>query len=79
MEVTLHGSIFIPSFDIICPNNFPAVKEKKYIIRIERNRKEIQSFLGKVNFVRRFIPNFAEIFKHITKMLRKDYDIKWMA
>lgn len=44
-----------------------------------RNRKEIQSFLGKVNFVRHFIPNFAEIVKDITRMLKKGVDIKWTA
>ena len=36
-----------------------------------RSKKDIQSFLGKVNFVRRFIPNFAELVKHITSMLKK--------
>ena len=42
-----------------------------------RSRKGIQSFLGKVNFVRRFIPNFAKIVKDITRMLKKGVDIKW--
>ena len=42
-----------------------------------RSRKEIQSFLGKVNFVRRFIPNFTEIVKDITRMLKKGAEIKW--
>jgi hypothetical protein len=46
-------------------------------IDIPRNKKEIQSFLGKVNFLRRFITNFAEVVKHITNMLRKDNGIKW--
>jgi hypothetical protein len=40
-------------------------------INIPRNRKEIQSFLGKIIFLRRFILNFAEIVKLITDMLRK--------
>jgi hypothetical protein len=31
----------------------------------------------KVNFLRRFIPNLAEIIKHITYMLRKGNEIKW--
>ena len=44
-----------------------------------RSRKEIQSFLGKVNFVRQFIPNFAEIVKAITSMMKKGVDIKWIA
>ena len=42
-----------------------------------RTRKEIQSFLGVVNFVRRFVPNFAEIIRPITHMLKKDSVIEW--
>jgi len=39
--------------------------------------KGIQSFLGRVNFVRRFTPNFAKIVKPITDMLRKGHDMVW--
>ena len=46
-------------------------------ISIPRNKKEIQSFIGKINFLRWFIPNFDEIVKQITKMLRNDQDVKW--
>ena len=46
-------------------------------IDIPRTKKEAQSFIGRVNFLRRFISNFAEIMKHITNMLRKDNEIKW--
>eukprot|EP00253_Pinus_taeda_P007055 PITA_07055 len=31
----------------------------------------------KINFVRRFIPNFAELVKNITSMLKKGSEIKW--
>jgi hypothetical protein len=48
-------------------------------INIPRNVKEIQSFLGKINFLRRFIPNFAEIVKLITDMLKKNNEFKWTA
>jgi hypothetical protein len=41
------------------------------------SKKEVQSFLGKVNFLRRFIPNLVEIIKHITSMLRKGNEMKW--
>jgi hypothetical protein len=44
---------------------------------IPRNVKEIQSFLGKIFFLRRFVPNFAEIVKLITDMLRKNNEVKW--
>ena len=43
-----------------------------------RNKKEVQSFMGKINFLRRFIPNLAENIRLITNMLKKDEDIKWM-
>jgi ribonuclease HI len=48
-------------------------------INIPRNKKEIQSFLGRINFLRRFIPNFVEIIKLITDMLKKDNEVKWMT
>jgi hypothetical protein len=46
-------------------------------INIPRNVKEIQSFLGKINFLRRFVPNFAEIMKLITYMFKKNNKVKW--
>ena len=46
-------------------------------INIPRNKKEIQSFIGKINFLRWFILNFAKIIRHITKMLKKDKGVKW--
>eukprot|EP00253_Pinus_taeda_P013835 PITA_13835 len=57
----------------IDPNRVSAIQK----LDLPRSRKEIQSFLGKVNFVRRFIPNFAEVVKNITKMLKKGADFKW--
>ena len=44
-----------------------------------RNKKEIQSFLGKVNFLRRFITNFAEVVKYVNNMLKKDNNFKWLV
>jgi hypothetical protein len=55
----------------------PARVESIHKISIPRSKKDIQSFLGKINFIRRFIPNFAELVKHITGMLRKDSEVKW--
>jgi hypothetical protein len=46
-------------------------------INIPRNKKEIQSFLQKVNFLRRYILNYDELAKDITEMLKKDTEIKW--
>ena len=33
--------------------------------------------MGKINFFRRFIPNFPDLVKHITSMLKKGSEIKW--
>jgi hypothetical protein len=46
-------------------------------LSLPRSKKDIQSFLGTINFVRRFIGNFAELTKNITAMLKKDSEIKW--
>jgi hypothetical protein len=45
-------------------------------IGIPTSKKEVQYFLGKVNFLRRFIPNLDEIIKHITNILNKGNEIK---
>eukprot|EP00253_Pinus_taeda_P003174 PITA_03174 len=42
-----------------------------------RNIKELQAFLGKINFLRRFIPNLAELIRLLNNMLKKDYKVKW--
>jgi hypothetical protein len=42
-----------------------------------RNIKELQSFIGKIYFLRRFIPNLAELLRNIKNMLRKYTKIKW--
>ena len=46
-------------------------------IGLTKNKKEIQSFLGKVNFLRRFITNFAEVVKDMKNMLKNDSKFKW--
>ena len=46
-------------------------------VEIPINKREIQSFIGQVNFLRRFIPSFAQILRNVTNMLRKYCEIKW--
>jgi hypothetical protein len=48
-------------------------------LSLPRSKKEVQAFLGRINFLRRFVSNFAELVKHITTMLRKGHEIKWTA
>eukprot|EP00253_Pinus_taeda_P009797 PITA_09797 len=46
-------------------------------IDLPRNKKEIQSFNGKMNFLCCFVPNLAEHLKEMTNMLKKDSQVKW--
>jgi hypothetical protein len=73
-EGKLLGHIVSPEGIKIDPERVNAIKK----IGIPRNKKSIQSFIGKINFLRRFIPNFVEIIKYITDMLKKDVEIKWI-
>jgi hypothetical protein len=57
----------------IDPKRVEAIKN----LSLPRSKKDIQSFLGTINFIRRFISNFAELTKHITSMLRKNSEVKW--
>ena len=57
----------------IDPSRVEAIEQ----IAIPRSKKEVQSFIGKVNFLRRFILNCVEIVTSITDMLRKGNEIRW--
>ena len=72
-ESKLLGHIISKDGIKIDPHRIDAIQK----IAIPRTKKEIQSFIGKVNFLRRFISSFAEIVKYITNMLRKENEIKW--
>ena len=56
---------------------YPARVEAIGHIALPMNKKEVQSFIGKVNFLRRFIIDCTEKMMNITKMLRKGSEIKW--
>ncbi|KAH9326344.1 hypothetical protein KI387_006522 [Taxus chinensis] len=43
------------------------------------HKKALQSFLGKINFFHRFVPNFSALVKPITLMLKKSLAFKWTA
>jgi hypothetical protein len=46
-------------------------------LSLPRSKKEVQSFLIKINFLRRFVSNFVELVKVITDMLRRGNEVKW--
>jgi hypothetical protein len=54
----------------------PSQVEAIQTLSLSISKKEVQSFLGKNNFLRRFVSNFAEMAKLITTMLRKGNEFK---
>ena len=46
-------------------------------IVLPHNKKAMQSFLGKINFMRRFISDFAKIVKPLQEIIKKDSNFKW--
>ena len=37
----------------------------------------MQSFMGTINFVRRFVPDFAQIVKPLQQMVKQSVQFKW--
>eukprot|EP00253_Pinus_taeda_P005641 PITA_05641 len=52
----------------IDPERIQAILQIPYPINI----KELQAFLGKINFLRKFIPNLVEMIRLLSNMLKKD-------
>ena len=72
-EGKLLGHIVLAVRVKIDPSRVEAIQD----LSIPRSRKEVQSFLGKINFLRRFVSNFVEEVKLITTMLRKGNEVRW--
>jgi hypothetical protein len=41
------------------------------------SKKEVQDFMGVINFVRRFVPDFVVMVKPIHNLLKKDHSFSW--
>jgi hypothetical protein len=41
------------------------------------SKKSMQSFLGQINFVRRFVPSFSEMVSPLQKLIKKDVQYHW--
>ena len=46
-------------------------------ISLPHNKNSMQSFLGQINFVKRFIPDFSQIVLPMQNMIRKNSVFKW--
>jgi hypothetical protein len=72
-EGKLLGHILSAEWVRIHPRRVEAI----HTLSFPRSKKEVQSFFGKINFLRRFISNLAKLVKHITSILRKGNEVKW--
>jgi hypothetical protein len=41
------------------------------------SKKSMQSFLGQINFMRRFVPSFSEMVRPLQKLIKKDTQYHW--
>jgi hypothetical protein len=74
-EGKLLGHIVSVEGIIIDPSRVEAIQT----LSLPRSRKEVQAFLGKINFLRSFVSNFVEMINLITVMLRKGHEVKWIV
>jgi hypothetical protein len=72
-EGKLLGHIISKGGINIDPEQIKAIDQ----LPLPHNKKSMQSFFGKINFVREFTPNFTEIVKILQKMIPKDTEFKW--
>ena len=72
-EMTFLGFVISKDGITIDPGRIEAIK----VITPPHNKKVMQSFLGKINFVRRFISNFVEIVKPPQEIIKKYSNFKW--
>jgi ribonuclease HI len=73
MEGKLLGHIVSPEGVKVDPERVVAIQR----LPLPTNKKEMQSFFGKVNFLRRFIPDFAQVAKPLNQLMKKDIRFKW--
>lgn len=72
-EGRLLGFIVSSSGMTIEPERIQAIEK----IQMSSNKKGMQSFLGKINFVKIFVFAFSEFVRPMQNMIKKIYDFKW--
>jgi hypothetical protein len=69
----LLGHIVCKEIIYIDPQRVKAINE----LNPPSSKKGVQSFFGKINFVQRFVPDYASIVKLIKSLLKKDQRFEW--
>ena len=58
----------------IDPERIKAIEQ----IPLPHNKKGMQSFMGTINFIRRFVPDFAQIVKPLQQIVKQSAQFKWI-
>ena len=72
-EGKLLGHVILEKGIMIDPERVEAISK----LGIPSSKRELKSFFGKINFLRKFISAFAEIVKPMNDMLKKDAKVDW--
>jgi len=73
LEGTLLQHMIAKSRIKVDPEKFKAITQSLFLM----NKKTMQYFLGKINFLRNLISNYAHIVKYLKDMINKDATYKW--
>ena len=73
IEGKLLGHVVSKKGISIDPERIKAIEQ----IPLPHNKKGMQSFMGTINFMRRFVPDFAQIVKPLQQMVKQSVQFKW--
>ena len=73
IEGKLMGHIVSKKGISIDPERIKAIEQ----IPLPHGKKTMQSFMGTINFVQRFVPDFAQIVKPLQQMVKQSVQFKW--
>ena len=73
IEGKLLGHVVSKKGISIDPERIKAIEQ----IPLPHNKKGMQSFMGTINFVRRFVLDFAQIVKDLQNMVKQSVQFKW--
>ena len=72
-EIHYLGHLISPEGISPLPNKLDSIKH----MPVPNSMKEIKQFLGLTGYYRKFVPRFADIFRPLTTLMKKDMKFKW--
>lgn len=72
-EVNFVGHVFGPDGLKTCKDKVQAIVEMKS----PKSKKDLQRFLGMINYLRKFIPNLSSVNKALQQLLEKNVEWHW--